>query len=142
MKKVLLIVSFLLCFGLYVNAQQASIHLKNGWSSIDCFITGYDEDSVIYTKEGEEGSFSTLKKDIDEIEFNHGFMTFTEEGEMKFRSAGFAPQSWWETSTVDYGKFTLHGRPYKGPVLYNTHTKVYYAGTNWVDAQGILVPVK
>ena len=140
MKKVLLIVSFLFCFGLYVNAQKATLNLHSA-SSIECFITGYDTDSVFYTKEGEEGSFSTLKKDIDEIEFRFGHMTFTEDGEIKFKT-GFAPKSWWDTSSVDYGKFTLHGKPYKGPVLYNNHMDIYYAGTSWVDVQGELVPVE
>ena len=138
--KRIIIVLFFLVLGLCSKAQNAEIICRES-SDFKCFVTHYDKDNVYYTLENDDKTHSIPKSEVEKILFRYSSMTFTEDGEIKFR-ANFLPGSKWKASTVDYGKFTLHGKPYKGPVCIHTILDLYFAGSTWSELQGLLVPIE
>ena len=50
------------------------------------------------------------------------------------------PKSKYSVKNIDTGKYTLHGKPYKGPVITDYLGRIY-AGDSWSTIKGVLVEI-
>ena len=123
-------------------AQSGTITLKDG-DRIPCFVVGIDKDNVFFTIEGEQQKQSVKIVDIDNIDFTEGTYTFDENNKLTVEPRSFyLPKSKYRVENVGTGTYTLHGKPYKGPVLI-TYLDYAYAGKEYpYGLSGILVKVK
>lgn len=139
MKKFLFLLLFIIATT-SLNAQNCEIKVKKG-PVVSGFIVGLENGSVYFTTEGDNQKQEIKIKDIDEIEFSGGvYYHFEEDGSLK-ASAGYLPKSKYEVVTAKAGEYTLHGKPYKGPVIISDF-KPALAGTNTMEIKGVLVKVK
>lgn len=133
----LLATSFSLC------AQNGTLYSNNNESSpVHCFVIAIDGDNVYYTIEGSDEKQTIKIEDIAEIVFPEGTYTFDEGKKVILKkSSNYLPKSKYEVINVGTGKYTLHGKPYKGPVVV-TYNGYAYAGEDFYKATGILVKIK
>lgn len=138
MKKYLFLLFFIIATT-SLNAQNCEIRLKDS-PSVSGYLVGLENGSVYYTQEGNDQKQEIKIKDIEEIAFDGVVYVFDENGQYRVR-AGFLPKSKYEVVTAKAGEYTLHGKPYKGPVII-TYLDRYLAGKDYSDIKGILVKVK
>ena len=126
------------CLGCCAYAQEGTIHLKN-YSTISCFVTGYEDGSVLFDIDDE--SCSVNISDVESISFDGGAITFDSNNNPVFKKTGggYLPASKYSVKNVNYGEYTLNGKPYKGPIL-TTYLNQVFAGDSPSNIIGI--PVK
>ncbi len=138
MKKFLFLLFFMIATT-SLNAQNCEIRLKDS-HSIYGYLVGLENGSVYYTQKGNDQKQEIKIKDIEEIAFRGVVYKFEEDGFYKV-NPGFLPKSKYQVVSAKAGEYTLHGKPYKGPVIISEF-KPYLAGKDFSDVKGVLVKVK
>lgn len=138
MKKLFVLIIFVMAAS-SMRAQDCEIRLKND-THIDGFLVGLENGNVYYTVADNEQKHEIKISEINEIAFSAAVYVFNENGQYKVR-AGFLPKSKYEVVTAKEGEYTLHGKPYKGPVII-TYLERYLAGSDYDKVEGVLVKVK